>query len=493
MSDLLLHAAMPAIILSAGAIVLLLVGTTRWQRGRLSIAITGATLLAALAALYLILVSTSSLSGQQSTSLRLDRYAVVFDVILLVLAGLVALVAERRLELTGLERPEFYALMLFATAGATLMAGAGDLLIFFLGLEIMSVASYVLAGFARRDPASTEAALKYFILGSLASAILLMGIALLYGATGSTHFSSALHWIGQPTGLPLWLGGLVLLLVGIGFKVGLAPFHTWLPDAYDGAPLPATTFMASVVKVAAFAPLLRFAAETASHRQEWGAIIGGLATLSMLVGNLGALQQRNLKRLLAYSSIAQAGYLTLAVWAADASSLVFYLVAYAFASVGAFGMLTVLAPADDDRPDLSLLTGLGKRRPLAALCMGVFMLSLGGLPVTAGLIGKIFLFRAALQVSGPGSEWGWPLAIAAALASFVSVAYYLRIVGAMYLHDPADAPSAPSSAPPPSASPACLSPRSVTMHFTAPSARPASRWARTSPPSETMRSNPAPT
>ena len=455
MNDLLIYAAAPATVLSAGAIALLLIGTTPWGRGRIPIAITVATILAALAALGAILGSVGGLSGPQSTALRLDRYAVIFDVILLVLAGLVTLIAERRLEDCELERPEFYALMLFATAGATLMAGAGDLLIFFLGLEIMSVASYVLAGFARRDPASNEAALKYFILGSLASAILLMGIALLYGATGSTHFSFALHWTGQAFGLPLWLGGLVLLLVGIGFKVGLAPFHTWLPDVYDGAPLPATTFMASVVKVAAFAPLLRFTAEAAKYRAEWGVVIASLALLSMVVGNLGALQQRSLKRLLAYSSIAQAGYLMLAVWAGDASSLIFYLVAYALASVGAFGLLTVLSPAADDRPDLGLLNGLGKTCPLPALCMSVFMLSLGGLPVTAGLIGKIFLFRSALAVhmddvapavAAAVHQEGWGLAIAAALATFVSVAYYLRVVGAMYLHEPTSAAPVPSRA-----------------------------------------------
>jgi NADH-quinone oxidoreductase subunit N len=426
----LLWAAAPAIILTVGALVLLMLSAFRSGSERAALPVALATLIAAAAAVICIATWPRNPAGMPMLSLRLDGFAVVVDVVLLALAMLAAMVAEPRLAANDLERPEFYALTLFATAGATLMVGAGDLIIFFLGLEVLSIASYVLAGFARRDKASNEAALKYFILGSLASAMMLFGIALLYGATGGFSYSAALHLVGRPDLLPLWLGGFALLLVGIGFKAGLAPFHSWVPDVYEGAPTPTTVYMASVVKVAAFAPLLRFAVEALPHRADWAPAVWAIALLTMTVGNLGALWQANVKRLLAYSSIAQAGYLLLAVWAADPKSLIFYLAAYATASIGAFGLIGILE-TDYEKPGLAeQFAGLGKRLPAAAFAMTLFMLSLAGLPVTAGLAGKIFLFRAALA---QGGLW---LTILAALNTVVSVAYYLRIVAMMYMSDP---------------------------------------------------------
>jgi NADH-quinone oxidoreductase subunit N len=329
--------------------------------------------------------------------------------------------------------PEFYPLVLFATVGMLLMGGAADLIVVFLGLELMSISVYVLAGIRRRSAASAEAALKYFLLGAFASGFLLYGIALVYGATGSTNlYTIALQLMdSQVVGRPMLGFGIALLLVGFGFKVSAAPFHMWAPDVYDGAPTPVTAFMAAAVKAAGFAALVRIAMIAFGEASvAWQTTIWWLAVLTMLVGNLVALAQRRLKRMLAYSSIAHAGYLLVAVAAASpagGSAFVFYALAYTAMTVGAFAVLA--AVGRDGESDLLIddLDGLAARRPWVAFVMTVFMLSLLGFPATAGFIGKWLILSAAVD-AGQTS-----LAILLVLASVLSAGYYLPVVMAMYM------------------------------------------------------------
>jgi NADH-quinone oxidoreductase subunit N len=336
--------------------------------------------------------------------------------------------------------PEFYALLLLATIGMLLMGGAADLIVVFLGLELMSIAVYALAAVKRRSAASAEAGLKYFLLGAFASGFLLYGIALIYGATGSTNLSTialqaASSEIAQR---PMLLVGVGLLLVGFGFKVSAVPFHMWAPDVYDGAPTPVTAYMAAAVKAAGFAALVRVAfVALGDVPAVWQTAMWWLALFTMIVGNLVALAQRRIKRMLAYSSIAHAGYLLAAVTsgtAAGGSAFVFYALAYTLMTVGAFAVLA--AAGRDGESDVTVddLNGLAARRPWVALAMSVFMLSLLGFPGTAGFIGKWLILS---SVIGAGYE---SLAVALVLASVVSAGYYLPIIMAMYMR-PADDPA----------------------------------------------------
>lgn len=355
--------------------------------------------------------------------------------LLIILAGMGAiLLSFNYLEREGMTAPEFYPLVLFAVIGMLFMVAANDFIVIFLGLETMSVSVYVLAAFDRRSEHSAEAGLKYFLVGAFASAFLLYGIALIYGATGSTNLSL----IGAQLGggpLPLLGGaGLGLLLIGFGFKVAAAPFHMWAPDVYDGAPTPVTAFMATAVKAAGFLTLARVLLVAFPDAMDhWRPILGVLGVLTMVIGNLIALVQTSLKRLLAYSSVAHAGYLLLALVPGSilgTAALQVYLFAYTLTTLIAFGALAVIGRHGERDVTLSDIAGLGQNRPALALVLTICMLSLLGFPGTLGFIGKWYIL---LGVVSTGHT---VLAVILVLASVVSAGYYLPVIMAMYMRDP---------------------------------------------------------
>jgi NADH-quinone oxidoreductase subunit N len=376
--------------------------------------------------------------------LTVDRFSLVFGALFLVGAGLAALLAPAFMREHNFEFGEFYPLLIFAVLGMLIMASATDLVTVFLGIETMSIAVYVLTGSWRHAPKSAEGAMKYFMVGAFATSVLLYGIALLYGAVGSTGLAEIARAAPRlsTANTPIFVLGLLMVIVALGFKVAAVPFHMWAPDAYEGAPTPVTAFMAAGVKAAGFATLIRLVS-TAFARNDlafggagWASLLSVVAVLTMTLGNLGALRQDNVKRMLAYSSIAHAGYLlvgvvAIAVVGAEARGpLVYYLVAYTFTTVGAFGVVAWIGSRNDERLMIDDWAGLASRHPAAALAMTIFMLSLGGIPPTAGFFGKFYVFRAALEK--PSMVW---LVVIAVMNSVVSVFYYLRVVTAMYFRE----------------------------------------------------------
>jgi len=335
---------------------------------------------------------------------------------------------------------EYYALLLLATFGMMLMGSSTDLVVIFLGIEVMSVALYVLAGFNRPDPRSGEASMKYFLMGAFSTGFLLYGIALIYGATGQTNLVEvADYFYSSPTDLVL-LAGIGLLLVGLGFKVASVPFHMWAPDVYEGAPTPITAFMSTAAKAGAFAPFVRiFLHSLAGLSASWSPLLAGMAVLSMIVGTLLALVQRqNIKRLLAYSSIVHVGYLLLGLLSGGAeggASILFYLLAYTFMQVGAFAVVIYLGNRGEEDLSLAHFSGVAVRHPVAALAFSVFLLSLAGIPPTAGFVGKFYIFSAAVRTGHVG------LAIVGVLTSVVSLYYYLGVIVYMYMRDPIELPA----------------------------------------------------
>jgi NADH-quinone oxidoreductase subunit N len=376
--------------------------------------------------------------------LTVDRFSLFFDAVLCLGGGLSALLAGGYLPEHHMNRGEFYSLILFSTLGAMILASAGDLLTIFLGLETMSIGAYALTAFRRNSPRSAEGALKYFLLGSFAAALLLYGFALLYGATGHTDLSGigdALR--GGWTRDPMVVVALCLVLAGLLFKVSAVPFHMWTPDAYEGAPTPATTYMAVAVKTGAFAMLLRLLLrvfadpQSASWAAGWPPVVACLSVLTMTVANLVAGRQDSVKRMLAYSSIAHAGYLLVGVvvtmrdQAQGESSVLFYLLTYTASTAGAFGALILCGRRGKEAVSYEDLAGIGRRHPGAALPFSLFLLSLAGVPPTAGFFGKWFLFRAAID---NGFYW---LALLALLNSVIAAYYYLRVLVYMYMREPA--------------------------------------------------------
>lgn len=382
-----------------------------------------------------------------------DRMALFFNFIFLIVAGLGILLAVDYLRAKGLQRGEYYALLLFSTGGMMFLAAATDLIIVFLGLEIMSVSLYILVGFNRRQLASVEAAMKYFILGAFASAFFLYGVALTYGATGTTNLAQAGSWLTRQAAAhdPVALVGLGLLLIGFAFKVAAVPFQWWTPDVYQGAPTSVTAFMSVGAKAAAFAALMRvlhsaFAGPT--FTADWVNVTAVLALVTMSVGNLAALAQKDVKRMLAYSSIAHAGYLLVGLTATAGSAtgrpgVLFYLLSYAFMTVGAFTVACAVERRDAFSTSLADYAGLAQRQPLWAAAMAVFMLSLTGIPPLVGFWGKLYVFRAAVE-----ADMSW-LAIAGVINSAISAFYYLGVVVHMYMHRlPAKAEAAPADPEP---------------------------------------------
>lgn len=374
----------------------------------------------------------------------IDRFTIFFDALLCLGGALAALLAGGYLPEHQIERGEFYMLLLFATVGAMMLAGAGDVLIVFLGLETMSIGAYALTAFRRTSPRSAEGALKYFLLGAFAAALLLYGFALLYGATGHTDLAGigeAVKKGGEKT--PMMVIALVLVLAGLLFKVSAVPFHMWVPDAYEGAPTPATTYMGSVVKAGAFAMMLRVLLTcfgdkaSMSWSAGWPPALAWIAVITMTVANLIAGQQESVKRMLAYSSIAHAGYLLVGVVACmhspsqGVSSVLFYLLTYTVSTAGAFGALIYCGSRGKEAVTFEDLAGIGRRHPPAALAFSLFLISLAGLPPTAGFFGKWFIFRAAID-SG-----FYALTVVAFLNSVIAVYYYLRVMVFMYMREPA--------------------------------------------------------
>jgi NADH-quinone oxidoreductase subunit N len=337
------------------------------------------------------------------------------------------------LDRNGINRGEFYVLMMFAIVGMMILGGSRDLMLTFIALELMSVSIYVLVGFKRADPRSSEAAMKYFLLGAFASAFFLYGIALTFGATGTVNYVElgALLAAGTPVLTPLLLAGMALLAVGFLFKVAAVPFHVWTPDAYDGAPTPVTALMATGVKAAAFAAFIRvFAVAFGAVSEHWAVVVAGLAVITMLGANLIALTQGSVKRMLAYSSIAHAGYLLVAVVATNAlgaAAFLFYLLVYTLMTAGAFGIVIGNARGMDERVALDDYAGFGWQQPLLGAAFTVFLLSLAGFPLTGGFIGKLFILRASIDA---GQQW---LAVVLVMASLISYFYYLRVIIVMYM------------------------------------------------------------
>lgn len=375
--------------------------------------------------------------------IHVDRMSSFASLLFLVAAALTALVAAPYMHEHRFEFGELYPLLLFATSGMMILAAATDLLTVFLGIEIMSIAVYVLSGSWRRNARSSEAAMKYYLNGAFTTAILLYGMALVYGATGTTSLDGIAQVGIRVSGEPLFILGMLLIAVGVCFKIAAVPFHMWAPDAYEGAPTPITGFMAAGIKAAAFVALLRLFG-VAFARQElirgatgWATLLSVLAIATMTLGNLLALGQENVKRLLAYSSIAHAGYLLVGIVAMGSAGLsiqgpvLFYLAAYSFTTIGTFAVVAWVGSRDNERLKIDDWAGLGQRHPAAALVMTLFLLSLGGVPPTAGFFAKLYLFRAA--VAEPHLT---VLVVAAVLNSVISVAYYLRIVTTMYFREP---------------------------------------------------------
>jgi len=430
----LMTALLPELVLAGWGLVLLLVVAARHRTAgdlRLAGWLTLVALGSAGAAVAWLWWTGARPLGH-ATMIAVDDFRFVTAGVLLGTAALTVLVSFDYLERERLLVPEYYVLLLFATLGMLLLGGGEDLTIVFLGLELMSVCVYVLAGINRRSPGAAEAALKYFLLGAFASAFLLYGIALAYGATGTTN----LTLIGMQVRAldlarsPMLLLGLGLLLVGFGFKVAAVPFHMWAPDVYDGAPTPVTGYMAAGVKAAAFVALLRVLTEAFSGVPAWHEVVWWLAAATMLVGNLIALAQRTVKRMLAYSSIGHAGYLLVAVATGSAlgsAAAVFYLVAYILTTLAAFALLA--AKGRDGERDVLIddLAGLGQRRPGLAFALAVCMLSLLGFPGTAGFIGKWYILIAALD-AGQGV-----LGILLVIATVISAGYYVPVVMALYM------------------------------------------------------------
>jgi NADH-quinone oxidoreductase subunit N len=387
--------------------------------------------------------------------LAADGFAAFCNLLFLLVAGLTLLISIVYIRNTGLEHGEYSALLVFSTLGMMIMASSLDLMTIFLGLETLSISLYILAGFLREQLKSNESALKYLLLGAFASGFVLYGIALVYGATGTINLRQVAQVVahGQANSPILLVIGMGLLIVGFGFKVAAVPFHSWAPDVYEGAPTSVTAFMIAGTKAAAFAAFLRILMTALPALQpDWSRILWVLAVLTMTVGNVAAIAQANVKRMLAYSSIAHAGYILVALATGTklgSGGILFYLAAYIFMNLGAFAVIVALARRDDERLNIDDYAGLGLSRPALGAAMALFMFSLAGVPPTAGFMGKLYVFSAAVQAGYIG------LAILGVANSVVSAFYYLRLTVVMYM-SPAPGASVPGQRPAPALSLAVL-------------------------------------
>jgi NADH-quinone oxidoreductase subunit N len=366
-------------------------------------------------------------------ALAADSFSLYFNLLFLLVAGLTLLISIPYIHRSGMEHGEYSALLLFSTLGMMAMASSLDLMTIFLGLETLSISLYILTGFLRDQLKSNESALKYLLLGAFASGFVLYGIALIYGATGSINLKQVAIALaaGKAASPTLAMMGMGLLIVGFGFKVAAVPFHMWTPDVYEGAPTSVTAFMIAGTKAAAFAAFLRILMTALPSLQaDWSRVLWVLAVLTMTVGNVVAIAQSNIKRMLAYSSIAHAGYILVALVAASrlgSGSILFYLLAYTFMNLGAFAVIIALAHKGGEREIIADYAGLGLKYPFLGAAMALFMFSLAGIPPTGGFMGKFYIFSAAIQAGYVG------LAIIGVLNSVISAFYYLRVTVVMYM------------------------------------------------------------
>src|SRR5712691_4563344 len=467
MPDVNLSLILPELIVCAVAVVVMLVDafarpTQRWLTGGISLA----GLVAAAISSGWLWLSWPGAKEAFNGMIVLDEMRLGFTFVFLIVSALTILISMVWVENERLPAGEFHALLMFATAGMMFMASAGDLVIVFLGLEILSIATYVMAGFRRTDIRSNESSMKYFVLGSFSSAFLLYGIALTYGATstaaglpGTTNIAEIARRLSDAQFPPLLFAGAAMMLVGFGFKIATAPFHVWTPDVYEGAPTPVTAFMAAGPKAAGFASFMRVflfgfpvaaaAASTAGYaHKSWLGALAIMAALTMSVGNIVAIVQNNVKRMLAYSSIAHAGYALVGFVAAGAAtdpeqrsaaltSVAFYLLTYAVMNMGAFAIVTIIARKGDQRNEVEDYNGIGFSSPVLAFSLSLFLLSLLGMPLTAGFMGKIMVFSAALR---QGYVW---LVIIGVLNTAISAYYYLRLIIVMFFRERQEAWAAP--------------------------------------------------
>jgi NADH-quinone oxidoreductase subunit N len=445
---------LPVIILAVGALILLTIASL--ARGHLfrgffaiyTVAIAGAAVVASLplwarvqgwSEIWGIDLTHPNGTGPFSTvagAVGIDGFSIFMTVVICSAVIVGALVADGYLRRERLEGPEFYVLMLLSATGGVIMAMANDLIVMFLGLETLSIAVYVLSAMHLRRAQSQEGGLKYFILGAFSSAFFLYGIALIYGATGSTNLITIKSFMAGniPISNGLLLLGLALLLVGFGFKVAAMPFHAWSPDAYDGAPTPAVVYMAAGVKTAAFAGLVRvFMLTFSNYAADWQPIVYALAVLSMVGGALLAIVQSNVKRMMAYSSISHAGFILVAVEAATErgiQAVLFYLAAYTFMIAGTFAIIAVIGRTGDGRHQLSDYKGLSHTNPALALVLTVFLLAQAGVPFTSGFFAKFYVIIASVDAGS------WPLALVAMVSAVIAAFLYLRLVVSMYMSIP---------------------------------------------------------
>ena len=430
---------LPEVIVAIGASLLLIAPVSGFRSARTA---KWATLIVLALTAGAVLLSSNLVRNVDQTAgfasmFALDAFAIFFKLLLIVTIALIVLLSDEYFRGTRYSPWEYYSLICFALCGMMFMASGIHLASIYVGLELMSLSSYILAGYFKNEQKSTEAAMKYFILGAVSSAILLYGITLIYGVTGSLNLGTIAKSMSLLVSNDALMVGIMMLGAGLCFKIAAAPFHVWTPDVYEGSPTPITAFLSTASKAAAFAIFARIFYVGLNHfRVDWQIVLATIAALSMIVGNLAAITQDSIKRMLAYSSIGHAGYVLLGVISINQMGLygvLVYSVVYIFATLGIWATVLMLERQEYAGEKVDDFIGLHRRAPFWSFAMFIFLLSLGGIPPTAGFIGKYFLFYAAVQ-----SGFGW-LAIIAVLMSAVSMFYYLRLVVAMYLKDGGDA------------------------------------------------------
>ncbi|MDY0189170.1 MAG: NADH-quinone oxidoreductase subunit N [Desulfuromonas sp.] len=427
-------AIMPSVILACFSMALLLINA--FSRRGATAHVAWISLLAIATTAISTITAWNSPETGFAGHVVLDNFAVFFNCVFLVAAALTVLMSDAYLKREGYPVGEFYPLLLFCTVGAMIMASGTDLMTIFLGLEVLSVSLYILAGFFRGQKRSNEAGLKYFLLGAFSTGFLLYGMALIYGVTGTTNLVDIARFFAQfpeaSTGV-VAVAGMLLMSTGFLFKIAIAPFHMWTPDVYEGSPTPVTAFMSAAPKAAAFAAFMRIMlVSMGSMHGTWQSVLWVLAVLTMVMGNFVALNQSNLKRMLAYSSIAHAGYALVGLVAANeigVSAVLYYMLAYAFMNIGAFGILVMIGKKGEENLTLDGFRGLGYKRPLLAVLLTICLFSLMGIPPSAGFSGKFYIFAGAVEA---GYIW---LAVLGVLNSAVSLYYYLRVMVYMYFRD----------------------------------------------------------
>lgn len=445
---------LPEIIVAVAGIIVMLYDCFAPKQRSVTGAISLIGLILAAAALFMLWSGNHDFNNAWNGMIVFDNLRVSFTLVMLFVSAMTILISTVWVENEEVPIGEYHSLLLFATVGMMLMASGNDMVIIFLGLETLSLATYVMAGLRKSDLKSNESALKYFILGSFASAFLLYGMALIYGATASTNITEIAAKIGTANFPALLLVGGAMLLIGFGFKIATVPFHVWTPDVYEGAPTPVTAFMAAGPKAAGFASFLRVfvigfplpvvaTAATSYLHDSWIMALTIMAMLTMVIGNVAAIVQNNVKRMLAYSSIAHAGYALVGFVGAGVAktteardtaiiAVAFYLLTYAVTNLGAFAVVTLLGQKNDRRTEFEDYNGIGFKSPVLAFTLSLFMLSLLGLPLTAGFIGKILVFRPALEANNSLLTL---MVVIAVISTAISAYYYLRLIVVMFFKE----------------------------------------------------------